>query len=310
MPDAPTKVALIGFGKVAREQHMPAIAGNPSFDLVGVADPVGSSADLPFFPNLAAMLNDGLRVDAVSICTPPAMRTGIAQEALKSGCHVLLEKPPAAVPSQLVALADLARRSSRGLYASWHSRETSCVDLAQEWLVDRRIDQVEIFWREDIRKWHPGQNWLLARGGLGVFDPGINAIAILTEVLPCSVWAESAEMLVPANCGSPIAATATLRCATGGHVSADFNFLHDGPEQWDIFIAAEGHHLELRDCGRRLIIDGVEQEAAKEEKYGRIYRRFAGVVAARKVEADVVPLSLVTDIMVIADISPVAPFEF
>lgn len=310
MPEAPTKVALIGFGKVAREQHLPAIAANRHFELVAVADPVGTCADLPSYPDLRTMIGAGQLVDAVSICTPPAMRSAIAQDALGFGCHVLLEKPPAAVPSQLMALADLAKLKALGLYASWHSRETSCVDLAQSWLADKQIDKVSVVWREDIRKWHPGQDWLLAEGGLGVFDPGINAIAILTEVLPCKIWAESADMLVPVNRDSPISATALLRCDTGGRVTLDFNFLHTGPEQWDILIEADGQLLELRNCGRELLIDEVKHADAQEEKYARIYRRFACVVEDEQVAADVVPLSLVTDIMAIASISPAAPFEF
>lgn len=306
----PTRVALIGFGKVAREQHLPTIVANHCFELVAVADPIGMCPDLPHYPNLQAMLAAGHHIDAVSICTPPAMRSAIAHEALAAGCHVLLEKPPAAVPSQLSALADVANQKGLGFYASWHSRETSCVDIAQRWLAGKQVERVDVIWREDIRKWHPGQDWLLARGGLGVFDPGINAIAILTHILPCRIWAEAAEMIVPTNRGAPIAATAELGSAQGGKVVLDFNFMHDGPEQWDIRIEAGGQLLELQNCGRQLLIDGVEQAEAQEEKYARIYRRFFELAEKGLIDADGLPLALVTDIMTVAKVTPGASFEF
>lgn len=306
----PNRMALIGFGKVAREHHLPTIRASKSFELVAVADPIGTQSDLPQFPDLRTMLDAGLGIDAVSICTPPAMRSAIAREALAAGCHVLLEKPPAAVPSQLLALVDSARQKNLGLYASWHSRETSCVDAAQTWLADKKIERADVVWREDIRKWHPGQDWLLARGGLGVFDPGINAIAILTEILPCAIWAEAADIIVPTNRAAPIAATAELGCVCGGKVMLDFNFLHDGPEQWDIRIEASSQLLELRNCGRELLIDGVAQAEAQEEKYERIYRRFADIAERRLIDADVLPLALATDIMTLAKVTRGASFAF
>jgi D-galactose 1-dehydrogenase len=43
---------------------------------------------------------------------------------------------------------------------------------------------VNVIWREDVRVWHPGQDWIWQPGGLGVFDPGINALSIITHILP------------------------------------------------------------------------------------------------------------------------------
>jgi hypothetical protein len=45
---------------------------------------------------------------------------------------------------------------------------------------------VEIVWHEDVRKWHPGQQWIWEPGGFGVFDPGINALSIATRIFPAS----------------------------------------------------------------------------------------------------------------------------
>ena len=43
---------------------------------------------------------------------------------------------------------------------------------------ERTIRTLTVAWKEDVRIWHPGQAWIWKAGGLGVFDPGINALSI------------------------------------------------------------------------------------------------------------------------------------
>jgi hypothetical protein len=81
----------------------------------------------------------------------------------------------------------LAARAGRTLFATWHSRFAPAVEPARQWLTPRRIRSVHINWKEDVRVWHPGQGWIFEPGGLGVFDPGINALSILTRILPLSL---------------------------------------------------------------------------------------------------------------------------
>jgi D-galactose 1-dehydrogenase len=102
---------------------------------------------------------------------------------LEHGRHVLLEKPPGATVGEVHALADLARRQGVTLFASWHSRHAPAVEPARAWLAGRKILGVTITWKEDVRVWHPGQKWIWQAGGLGVFDPGINALSILTHII-------------------------------------------------------------------------------------------------------------------------------
>src|SRR3546814_20550411 len=93
----------------------------------------------------------------------------------------MLEKPPAATTTEICALADHARARGVTLFATGHSREAAGVAGARDWLSGKRIRAAHIRWKEDIRRWHPGQEWILDAGGFGVFDPGINALSILTR---------------------------------------------------------------------------------------------------------------------------------
>ena len=64
---------------------------------------------------------------------------------------------------------------------------SAMVSDARAWLKGRTVTSGRISWRESARKWHPGQRWLWEAGGLGVFDPAINAFSILTALLPSPV---------------------------------------------------------------------------------------------------------------------------
>jgi D-galactose 1-dehydrogenase len=93
---------------------------------------------------------------------------------------------------------------------------------------------VRIDWREDVRVWHPGQTWIWEAGGLGVFDPGINALSIATAILPRPFFLTGATLHVPENCQSPIQAELDFVDAAGAPIRAEFDFLQTGPQSWDI----------------------------------------------------------------------------
>ncbi len=120
---------------------------------------------------------------------------------------LLVEKPPCATLGEAMALVNqTAEQGVSGLFA-WHSRYAPGIEAARDWLASRTLQSVQIDWKEDVRKWHPGQAWIWQPGGLGVFDPGINALSIVTHLLVLPLFVESAELRVPDNCQSPIAAS-------------------------------------------------------------------------------------------------------
>ena len=60
------RVAIVGLGKIARDQHIPAIAGTDGVTLVAIASPHDSLPDLPHFATLDELLRDGPPIDAVA----------------------------------------------------------------------------------------------------------------------------------------------------------------------------------------------------------------------------------------------------
>ena len=76
------RIGLVGMGKIARDQHVPAIAANPAFELAGVASPHHRLDGVPYFTDIQSLLNGIPELDAVAICTPPQIRYDIARYAL------------------------------------------------------------------------------------------------------------------------------------------------------------------------------------------------------------------------------------
>ena len=306
---SPIRIAIVGFGKIARDQHVPAIAATDGVTLAAVASRNASLADVPHFATIEQLLRDGPAIDAVALCTPPQVRRAQAAAALGAGKHVMLEKPPGASVGELDPLIALAARAGRTLFATWHSRFAPAVEPARHWLASRRISSVTIDWKEDVRVWHPGQGWIWEPGGLGVFDPGINALSILTRILPQPLFVTAAELSFPANREAPIAAHLSMADAAGLPITAEFDFRQSGPQSWDILIETDGGPLKLSGGGARLIAGSEVLVDAEAEEYRGLYRRFVELTATGTSDVDLAPLRLVADAFMLGRRQIVAAFE-
>ncbi|CCE09987.1 Galactose 1-dehydrogenase [Bradyrhizobium sp. STM 3843] len=306
---AELRVAIVGFGKIARDQHVPAIKAAEGVTLAAVASRNASLPGLPHFSTIEELLRNGPEIDAVALCTPPQVRRAQAVAALKAGKHVMLEKPPGAAVSELDPLVALAAAQKRTLFATWHSRYAPAVEPARNWLARRRIKRVKIDWKEDVRVWHPGQAWIWEPGGLGVFDPGINALSILTRILPEPVFVTSAELSFPSNRAAPIAANLALTDTGGLPIAAEFDFRQTGPQSWDIVVDTDDGRLKLSSGGARLVAGDEVLVDEKEAEYPGLYRRFVELTAHGAIDVDLVPLRLVADAFLLGSRRIVEPFE-
>lgn len=288
------RIAIVGLGKIARDQHLPSLEANPAFELVAVASPRSTLDGIPCYDNLQALLSAVVDVDAVSLCTTPQVRYDIARIALEHGVHVMLEKPPGATLSEVASLVELAERRRLALFATWHSREAPAVEPARQWLAQRKLRGVTIHWQEDVRVWHPGQTWIWQAGGLGVFDPGINALSIATRILPGPLVLRDAELSMPTNCATPIAARLQLDME-GVEVTVALDFLHTGTPRWDIEVDTDGGRLLLAKGGSTMYVDGEMVLAEENREYPRLYARFETLVRKRELDVDMSALRLVAD---------------
>jgi D-galactose 1-dehydrogenase len=175
------------------------------------------------------------------------------------------------------------------------------------------LKSARIDWRESVRKWHPGQNWVWEPGGFGVFDPGINALSILTKVIPFPLFVDSARLQFPANRQTPVDVEITFKSAEP-HVpaiSAGFNWLEETGEIWTIALETlSGDRLTLEKGGTVLKINGVTAIENPSEEYERIYEHFAKLLKRGKSEVSDAPLRLVADAFLLGARENVEPFEW
>ena len=301
------KIALVGIGKIALDQHVPAIAASGAWELAATVSRKATVPGVESHTDFATFLARRPDVTVVSLTMPPVPRHAYAEAALLAGRHVMLEKPPGATLSEVHALTALAAEKGLTLFATWHSRMAFAVAPAKAWLSDKTIQKAHITWREDVRRWHPGQTWVFEPGGMGVFDPGINALSILTAIMPAPVHLTAATLTYPENCQTPIAAELTF----SGHVTADFDWRQQGPQTWDIEIDTSAGTLALRMGGNRLEVDGVEMagENSIMGEYPALYARMAELVAAGQSDVDLAPAVHVADAFALGSRIIVPPFH-
>lgn len=294
--NTPMKIGLVGLGKIAVDQHIPAIRANVNLELVAGCSPRGRPEGVPAYMTLAEMLQAHPEIEAVSICTPPQIRYVIAKEAISAGKHVFLEKPPAATLGEAEAIRCLASAKRVSLLASWHSRFAPAVETTRDWIAQRAIRNVYIVWKENVRQWHPGQDWIFQPGGMGVFDPGINSLSILTRIFNDTVIVKKADLHIPCNCDAPIQIEMDMVTDKGLSIRADYNFLQESQQTWSIFVESEqGEKLALRMGGTMLEINDKVVMQEKEAEYPGLYAHFYDLVRSGRSDADFSPLRIVAD---------------
>ncbi len=95
------RIGVSGLGRVGWPFHCAQIAKHPEFEFVAVQDPEHGRREearrtygVRAYESFTDMLAES-RLDAVAIATPTHFHRAMAAEALRAGCHVMLEKPMA-----------------------------------------------------------------------------------------------------------------------------------------------------------------------------------------------------------------------
>ncbi len=304
-----TKMAIMGVGKIARDQHIPAIADNPDVTLAATVSRSGGIDGVENHADLPSLLEARPDITALAMTMPPVPRFEAARMAISAGRHVLLEKPPGATTAEVRQLADLAAEKGVTLYASWHLRHALGVAAARDWLKDKRVTGGHISWKENVRVWHPGQQWIWEPGGQGVFDTGINALSILTDILPVEVHMHESRLYFPENRAAPIAADLTFAGSDGLRLTADFDWRLEETASWTMEIVTDGGTLRLEEGAAILKIDGLDQNAEGPGEYAGLYREFVELLRDGASNVDDRPLLHVADAFLLGQRVSVERFD-
>ncbi|MES0149320.1 Gfo/Idh/MocA family oxidoreductase [Mesorhizobium sp. M0012] len=293
------QICVVGLGKIAQDQHLPVAAKNADFNLAAVVSSRGSYGNVKTFKTFSELVASGIKLDAVTLCMPPKPRFDIAHRAIDAGFHLLLERPPTSTIGELEALLAHAAAHKRIVFTAWHSQHNAAVDEAKRLLAGLTVRRLHVSWKEDVRYWHPGQEWIWEPGGFGVFDPGINAFSIISKIMPVPILVADALLMIPSNKATPIAASIRFKSPIGidTDLTAELDWQQTGEPSWDIDVETnEGTTLQLSNGGTQLRVNGeVTLAGSSSQEYEGIYAHFAELLKSGKSDVDSTPLQLVSD---------------
>jgi D-galactose 1-dehydrogenase len=296
---AKKKIAVIGIGKISQDQHLPVIDKSKDFVLAATVSLRGIGHNgVPVFKTPTELYAAMPEIKIVAVCTPPGVRHGIVREALDAGMDVLMEKPPTPTISEFDDLVAYGKKKKKVLFQTWHSQYNAAVDQTRKILKKDGVKSVRIDWRESVRKWHPGQDWVWEPGGFGVCDPGINALSIFTKIMPFPVFVDTAKLKFPANRQTPVDVEIVFKSGEQSQpqMSAGFNWLETSGEIWTIRVETmKGDELKLEKGGSVLRINGIVKVEEPSQEYEGIYDRFADLLKKKKSDVDGAPLRLIAD---------------
>ncbi|PYI94556.1 MAG: hypothetical protein DME97_00855 [Verrucomicrobia bacterium] len=184
--------AIIGFGAVAANGHVPAYLNSREAKIVAVVDRTetrrkAAEESLPGIATFATIeeLAAGAEIDFVDICTPPALHGEPMVDALRRGWNVLCEKPLLLDLDELERVRILARDSGLAVVPVHNWKYAPIIRRATEALHAGTIGslreiEIETLRIEDCAAADPAHpNWrrdpALAGGGV-LMDHGWHAI--------------------------------------------------------------------------------------------------------------------------------------
>jgi len=199
------RVGIVGCGGIARA-HVGAYRSIPEVDIVSVHDVVAAAAEglaretdarIARSPQEMAAVDD---LDAVSVCTPPALHFEHCQPFLQARIPVLCEKPLEANARAAARLAELARRS-RTLFmtAFCHRFHPAIIELKK--LIDSGALGKPVLFRNIFGGYLPLKgnhraNPALSGGGV-IIDNGSHSVDLYRFLVgePTSVQAVAGDVM-------------------------------------------------------------------------------------------------------------------
>jgi predicted dehydrogenase len=288
----PLKIAILGLGQAARNIHLPALRGlGEQFEAAAVCDPDEAAREAAQAAAPGAKIYadpyEAIRgggIDAVDICSPPALHCEQACAALAAGLHVFCEKPLAmnlGEADRMLAAAGEARRTLavNGQFPDMAIHQAAHTEIAsprfgrlllmQATQSFRTSEATEAGWRNDAPR-------------RVTFDFGVHLFDLSTFFfgeLPASVSCTISSL------GTPIPEAATsiaLAFPSGGAASFVLNRVSAGEERYcDIVLTGVDSEARCSIGGRADLEFGIA--ARSRMPYARA--RFAMGGTAERVQA-------------------------
>lgn len=241
--------AILGFGNVAVEGHLPGWLRRPDVEIVAATDVLAArrtilDSRLPgarWYASAETLLDD-TAVDFVDICTPPSSHAALVLAALGRGAHVLCEKPLVGSMEDLDRVLGAAAQAGRVLHTvhNWH--HAPIVGLTARLLSEGAIGRVQrLVWHTLRTKpaavaGSDGPNWrvdpAIAGGGV-LSDHGWHVFYLLLRWAGELPTAVSARLETRRHAGVAVEDTATVEIEFPGSTAEVFlTWAADNRRNW------------------------------------------------------------------------------
>ena len=153
------KFAVIGQGHIGK-RHAEMIRRNPDSELVAVCDVLPKeqtgceNIEVPYFSSIDELLNAGLDIDVVNICTPNGFHADYAIKALEAKKHVVLEKPAALTKADAERILFKSLEVSRHVFCVMQNRYSPPSVWLKEVMTNRILGDIymvklDCYWNRD-----------------------------------------------------------------------------------------------------------------------------------------------------------------
>ena len=181
----PLRGAIVGFGNVAVEGHLPAWRQDRRFTIAAVCDADEARLalaaehlpDARRYRTLAALL-DAEKLDFVDIATPPASHTAIILEVLARRVHVLCEKPLTVQPDECNRIRGAAATARAVVFTTHNWKYAPIFRTAKRTLKRGDVGRVSHLTLETIRTTPPSD---AGDAGTWRLDPAVAGGGILVD---------------------------------------------------------------------------------------------------------------------------------
>ncbi len=142
----PQRIAIIGAGGHARDQHYPALRALDEVELCAACDlderklqEVREQYEIPAVYTDYREMIEKEAPDGVVVVMPPMPMFDVAMGCLDLGAHLLIEKPPACTSAQALRLLDRAERGGRIVMVSLNRRFMPLVRRLKDMARERKL---------------------------------------------------------------------------------------------------------------------------------------------------------------------------
>ncbi len=165
---APVRFAICGVGHIGR-RHAALVARHPEAQLAALIDVrddlrptlAAEFPGVPFFLSLEEYLRTGPPADVLTVATPNGLHAPQAVAGLRSGLHVVVEKPIALHKAEAETIVHTALQTGRLVFGVMQNRYSPPAAWLKQVYDEGRLGEIYLvqlncFWNRDARYYRPG----------------------------------------------------------------------------------------------------------------------------------------------------------